>query len=44
MVSYARVKVPTVLKQWVALGEGVSPGEKVLTPLYELIHGNIHKL
>ena len=44
MFSYARVKVPTVLKQWVALGEGLSPGEKVFTPLYELIRGNIHKL
>jgi len=42
--SYARVKVPSVLKQWVALEAGVSPGEKLLTPLYELIRGNIHKL
>jgi polyphosphate kinase len=44
VVSYARVKVPSVLKQWVALEAGVSPGEKVLTPLYELIRGNVHKL
>jgi polyphosphate kinase len=44
VVSYARVKVPSVLKQWVALEAGVSTGEKVLTPLYELIRGNIHKL
>jgi len=42
--SYARVKVPSALKQWVAVEEGVPPGEKVLVPLYEVIRGNIHKL
>jgi polyphosphate kinase len=42
--SYARVKVPPVLKQWVALKAEVPAGETVLTPLYEVIHGNVHKL
>jgi polyphosphate kinase len=42
--SYARVKVPAALKQWVSVEEGVAAGEKVLVPLYEAIRGNIHKL
>jgi polyphosphate kinase len=42
--SYARVKVPAVLKQWVALKAEIPAGETVLTPLYEVIHGNVHKL
>jgi polyphosphate kinase len=42
--TYARVKVPPVLKQWVALKAGVPDGETVLAPLYEVIHGNVHKL
>jgi polyphosphate kinase len=41
---YARVKVPSVLKQWVRLQADVRPGEKVLTPLSEVIRGNVHKL
>jgi polyphosphate kinase len=44
LISYARVKVPSVLKQWVALEAEVPPGEKMFTPLYELIRGNVHKL
>jgi len=43
-VMYARVKVPGVVKQWVALETGVKPGEKLLLPLYEVIRGNAHKL
>ncbi len=42
--SYARVKVPPVLKQWVGLKAGVSSGEVVLAPLHEVIRGNAHKL
>jgi len=42
--SYARVKVPPVLKQWIALQAGVPSGETVLAPLYEVIRGNVHKL
>ena len=42
--TYARVKVPPVLKQWIALEAGVPSGEKVLAPLYEVIRGNAHKL
>jgi polyphosphate kinase len=42
--SYARVKVPAALKQWVPVGDGVPAGEQVLVPLYEVIRGNIQKL
>jgi polyphosphate kinase len=42
--SYARVKVPAALKQWVSVEDGVPAGEKVLVPLYEAIRGNVHKL
>jgi polyphosphate kinase len=43
-VMYARVKVPGVVKQWIALATGVKPNEKLLLPLYEIIRGNAHKL
>src|SRR3984885_11048674 len=43
-VMYARVKVPGVVKQWVALETDVTPGEKLMLPLYEIIRGNAHKL
>jgi polyphosphate kinase len=42
--SYARVKVPAVLKQWTELETGVPRGQRVFTPLYEVIRGNIGKL
>jgi polyphosphate kinase len=42
--SYARVKVPAVLDQWVALDADVTAGQKVFTSLYEVIRSNIHKL
>src|SRR5262249_14021764 len=42
--SYARVKVPGVLKQWVSLSADVAAGQKAFVPLYEVIQGNIHKL
>jgi polyphosphate kinase len=42
--AYARVKVPSALKQWIAVEEEVAAGERVLVPLYELIRGNIDKL
>jgi polyphosphate kinase len=42
--TYARVKVPPVLKQWIAIGDGVPSGESVLAPLHEVIRGNVHKL
>jgi polyphosphate kinase len=41
---YARVKLPTILKRWVAMQADVPPGQRVLTPLHEVIQGNIHKL
>lgn len=42
--SYARVKVPSVLKQWIALESGVPAAQKAFVPLYEVIRGNVHKL
>jgi polyphosphate kinase len=42
--SYARVKVPQVLKQWVAVETDVAAGERVFVPLHEVIRGNVHKL
>ena len=42
--SYARVKVPLALGQWIALEDGVARGERLLVPLYEVVRGNIHKL
>src|SRR5580704_4436767 len=41
---YARVKVPTVLRQWVSLVSEVASGQKPLIPLHEVILGNICKL
>ena len=41
---YARMKVPTVLKQWVPLTTGIEAGQKLLVPLYEVIRGNVDKL
>ena len=41
---FARVKVPEVLKYWVSLTADVEPAEKLLVPLYEVIHGNLDKL
>ena len=42
--SYARVKVPSVLKQWIALETTAPAGQKVFVPLYEVIRGNVCKL
>lgn len=41
---FARVKVPSVLKQWISLETGIEPGQKLLVPLSEIIRGNLHKL
>jgi len=41
---YARVKVPSVLKQWVALESDLASGDQVFAPLYEIIRGNVHQL
>jgi polyphosphate kinase len=43
-VMYARVKVPTVVKQWVKVRADAGPGQTVLVPLHDVIRGNIHKL
>jgi len=42
--SYARVKVPQVLKQWIALEAEVPPAQRVFVSLHEVIRGNVHKL
>jgi polyphosphate kinase len=42
--SYARVKVPAVLKQWIPIQADVPAGQRVFVPLYEVIRGNVHKL
>jgi len=42
--SYARVKVPAVLKQWIPVEVGILQGHTCFVPLYEVIRGNIHKL
>jgi polyphosphate kinase len=42
--SYARVKVPGVLKQWISLEADLAAGHMVFVPLYDVIRGNIHKL
>ena len=41
---YARVKVPTVVKQWVRVNAEVEPGKTLLVPLHDIIRGNVHKL
>jgi len=41
---YARVRVPSLLRQWIALESGVPAGQRVFVPLHELICGNIGKL
>ena len=42
--AYARVKVPSVLKQWVSFETDVPSGTYVFVPLHEMIRGNVHKL
>jgi polyphosphate kinase len=42
--SYARVKIPSVLKQWISVEVDVPAGENVFVPLHDVIRGNIHKL
>jgi len=42
--SYARVKVPSVLKQWISLQADAASGQKVFASLHEVIRGNVHKL
>ena len=42
--SYARVKVPSVLKQWIPLETDVTEGQRVFISLHEVIRGNIQKL
>ena len=41
---YARVKVPSNLKQWVSLKTDLAPSQRLLVPLYEVIRGNLGKL
>jgi polyphosphate kinase len=39
-----RVKIPTVLPQWIALNADVAAGERCFVSLHELIRNNAHKL
>jgi polyphosphate kinase len=41
---YARIKVPSELRQWIPLQAEVEPNQMLLVPLYEVIRGNVHKL
>jgi polyphosphate kinase len=41
---YARVKVPSGVKQWVSIETGLASGQKLLVPLHEVICGNLHQL
>jgi polyphosphate kinase len=41
---FARVKIPSVLKQWISLKADLEPGQELLIPLSEVIRGNLHKL
>jgi polyphosphate kinase len=41
---FARVKVPSIVKQWVSLNADIEQGQKLLVPLSEIIRGNLHKL
>jgi polyphosphate kinase len=42
--SYARVKVPAILLQWIPVAVDVPEGEQTLVRLSEVIRGNAHKL
>ncbi len=44
VASYARLKVPSVLKQWVAIEAEAPAGQKLFTALHEVIRGNVQKL
>lgn len=43
-LQFARVKVPTVLPQWVALHEGTSPGQYRFVRLLDIIRHNLDDL
>ena len=42
--SYARVKIPSDLRQWVSVTAGVPQGQMAFVPLHEVIRGNAQKL
>lgn len=42
--SYARIKVPAVLKQWIPLEADLALGQMAFVPLHEVIRGNAQKL
>ncbi|QNI30110.1 polyphosphate kinase 1 [Alloacidobacterium dinghuense] len=41
---FARVKIPSVLKQWVSLEADLDSGQKLMVPLSEVVRANLHKL
>lgn len=42
--TYARIKVPSILKQWISLEADVPASQSVYVSLHEVIRGNAHKL
>ena len=44
MSMYARIKVPTVLPQWLCIQTEVAGGQTLLVPLYDVIRSNSHTL
>lgn len=42
--SYARVKVPAFLKQWIPVAADVPESQKVFVALHEVLRGNVQKL
>ena len=41
---FARVKIPSVLKQWIIMDIDVEPGQRVMVPLSEVVRGNLQRL
>src|SRR5215510_6239746 len=41
---YARIKVPSVVRQWISLQADVEPGQTLFVPVHEVVRGNAHKL
>jgi len=41
---FARVRIPSGLKQWIPLSHGLDTGQKTFVALHEIVRGNLHKL
>jgi polyphosphate kinase len=42
--SYARIKVPAILKQWIPVTSDTPEGQRTFVSLHDVLRGNIHKL